>query len=68
MPHMANNHIQNNLHNALQDETSFQLHQVGQNDPQVEAVVNMNRINGKNNNEADIVRHNIRRNDGNKNT
>ncbi|MCI71462.1 hypothetical protein A2U01_0092725, partial [Trifolium medium] len=42
VPQMVNNHVQNSLHNALQDKVSSQQRRTGQRGPQTEAIVNTN--------------------------
>jgi hypothetical protein len=66
MPHVANNHVQSNLQNALHGETSSQLHRVGQNGPQVEAVINTNGNNGRNVDETDVIGQSGGRNNTNR--
>ncbi|MCI72081.1 hypothetical protein A2U01_0093344, partial [Trifolium medium] len=41
-PQIVNNHVQNSLHNTLQDETSSQLRQTAQHGTRTNAVVNTN--------------------------
>ncbi|MCI70155.1 hypothetical protein A2U01_0091418, partial [Trifolium medium] len=59
---MVNNHVQNSLHNVLQDEVSSQQRRTGQRDPQTEAIVNINGNNTQVNNETGIVGPNGARN------
>jgi type 1 fimbria pilin len=59
---MVNNHVQNNLHNMLQDEDSSQLRQLGERGPRTEAAVHTNCTNDQNNNETGVVRLNDTRN------
>ncbi|MCH79771.1 hypothetical protein A2U01_0000527 [Trifolium medium] len=54
MPQMMNNHVQNSLHNVLQDEVSSQQRRAGQRGPQTEAIVNTNDNNAQVNNETGI--------------
>ncbi|MCI53501.1 hypothetical protein A2U01_0074748 [Trifolium medium] len=59
---MVNNHVQNSLHNVLQDEISSQQRQAGQRGPQTEAIVNTDGNNTQVNNENGIVGPNGARN------
>ncbi|MCH83580.1 hypothetical protein A2U01_0004406 [Trifolium medium] len=55
---MANNHVQNSLHNTLQDETSSQLRQTAQHGTRTNAIVNTNGNNCRVNNGTHPVRPN----------
>ncbi|MCI66616.1 hypothetical protein A2U01_0087874, partial [Trifolium medium] len=52
MRQMVNNHVQNSIHNVLQDEVSSQQRRTGQSGPQTEAIVNTNGNNSQINNET----------------
>ncbi|PNX92073.1 hypothetical protein L195_g015205 [Trifolium pratense] len=59
---MPNNHVQNNINNTLQDETSSQLCQTDQHDTQANAIVNTNGNNRHVNNGTQPMRLNDNRN------